>query len=138
MQWTGAPNIGEAPLPQRARGYWKARFGVQQERLERLLEAERAQLPPWLAVGFGSGIADWFALDTPGEWKAFLCVGAGVALVGVVLESGRSGGAMGWFALAAALGCGLVWTRSEWVAQPRLEHPIVTDVTGRVEAVDHL
>ena len=138
MQWTGAPNIGEAPLPQQARGYWKALFGVQLERLEKLLEAERAQLPPWLVVGFGSGIAAWFALDTPGEWKAFLCAGAGLALFGFVVGTGRSGRAVGWFAFAATLGCALIWTRSEWVAQPRLEHAIVTDAPGRVESVDHI
>ena len=39
MQWTSAPNIGEAPLPQRARGYWKTRFSALHEELERLLEA---------------------------------------------------------------------------------------------------
>jgi len=138
MQWTGAPNIGEAPLPQQARGYWKALFGVTQERLERLLEAEREQLPPWLAVGFGSGIAAWFALGTPGEWKAFLCVAAGLALFGFILGNGRLGRAIGWFALAATIGCALVWARSEWVAQPRLDRPIVTDVAGMIETVDHL
>jgi len=138
MQWTGAPNIGEAPLPQQARGYWKALFGVTQERLERLLEAEREQLPPWLAVGFGSGIAAWFALGTPGEWKAFLCVAAGLALFGFILGNGRLGRAIGSFALAATIGCALVWARSEWVAQPRLDRPIVTDVSGVIETVDHL
>src|SRR5437588_9557946 len=54
MQWTSAPNIGEAPLPQRARGYWKARFSAAREELEKVLEAERAQLPPWFVAGFGT------------------------------------------------------------------------------------
>src|SRR4051812_4229477 len=76
MQWTSAPNIGEAPLPQQARGYWRTRFSALHEELERLLEGERAQLPPWLAVGFASGIAGWFALGSPAEWAAFICVGA--------------------------------------------------------------
>ena len=67
MQWTSAPNIGEAPLPQRARGYWRTRFSAVEEVLEKLLEAERAQLPPWFVVGFGTGIAAWFALDTAAE-----------------------------------------------------------------------
>ena len=138
MQWTGAPNIGEAPLPQQARGYWKALFEVTQERLERLLEAEREQLPPWLAVGFGSGIASWFALDTPGEWKAFLCIAAGLAGFGFLFGNGRVGRAIGWFALAATLGCALVWARSEWVEQPRLDRPVVAEVMGTVESVDHL
>src|SRR3954449_2416571 len=85
MQWTSAPNIGEAPLPQRARSYWKTRFSALHEELERLLEAERAQLPPWFVVGFGSGIAAWFALDQRAHWAAFLFVAAGLSLAGFTL-----------------------------------------------------
>src|SRR5438309_4639591 len=116
MQWTSAPNIGEAPLPQRARGYWKTRFSALHEELEQLLEAERAQLPPWVVVGLGSGIAAWFALDAQNQWTAFLCISAALALVGFVLGRGRTGRALGWFALAATLGCALVWVRANWVA----------------------
>src|SRR5436305_3278810 len=112
MQWTSAPNIGEAPLPQRARSYWKTRFSAFHEGLERLLEAERAQLPPWFVVGFGSGIAAWFALGSEIEWKAFLCVAAAGALAGFILWPGRVGRSLGWFALAATLGCALAWARS--------------------------
>jgi competence protein ComEC len=138
MQWTSAPNIGEAPLPQRARGYWKAWFSAFREGLEKLLEAERAQLPPWLAVGFGSGIAAWFALGRPAQWQGFICVGAALALAGFALGKGRAGRALGWFALAATLGCALVWARSALVEQPRLSRPVVTQVAGRVETVDYL
>jgi hypothetical protein len=67
--------MGEAPLPQRARSYWKTRFSAFHEELEKLLEAERAQLPPWLVVGFGTGIAAWFALDVAQQWAAFLFLG---------------------------------------------------------------
>lgn len=138
MQWTSAPNIGEAPLPQRARGYWKARISAAGEGLEKLLEAERTQLPPWIVVGLGSGIASWFALDTVHEWQAFLCMGAALTLIGFGLGSGRAGRALGWFALAATIGCALVWARSAMVAQPRLERAVVTEVQGRVQAVDHI
>jgi len=138
MQWTSAPNIGGAPLPQRARGYWKARFSATGEGLEKLLEAERTQLPPWVVVGFGSGIAAWFALDEPRQWQAALCLGAALALAGFALGKGRAGRALGWFALAATLGCALVWARSALVEQPRLKRPAVTQVAGTVESVDHL
>jgi len=138
MQWTSAPNIGEAPLPQRARGYWKTRFSALHEGLERLLEIERAQLPPWFVVGFGSGIAAWFALDQRAHWASFLFVAAGLALAGFTLVRGRAGRALGWFALAATLGCALVWARSEWIAQPRLDRPVIVDLQGRVEAVELL
>jgi len=138
MQRTSAPNIGEAPLPQRARSEWKTRFSALHGELEQLLEAERAQLPPWVVVGFGGGIAAWFALDTQSEWTAFLCLGAALALVGFTLVEGRAGRALGWFALAAAVGCALVWARSASVEQPRLSRPVVADVIGRVQSVDHL
>jgi competence protein ComEC len=114
------------------------RFSALHEELEKLLEAERAQLPPWFVVGFGSGIAAWFALGEPRQWGSFLCLAAAAAVAGLVLGAGRTGRAIGWFALAAALGCGLVWARGMWVEQPRLGRPVVTDVSGRVESVDHL
>jgi len=138
VQWTSAPNIAGAPLPQRARGYWKARIGTAYEGLERLLEAERAQLPPWLAVGLGSGVAAWFALDAPHSWAAFLLVAAACAVAGFGLLPGRSGRALGWFALAAGIGCALVWVRAEWVAAPRLDRPKVVELAGSVVQVDHL
>ena len=138
MQRTSAPNIGEAPLPQRARGLWKTRFPALHEGLEKFLEAERAQLPPWFVVGFGSGIAAWFALDKQVEWRAFLCLAAASCLVGLALGQGRAGRALAWFALAATIGCALVWARSAWVALPRIDRPKVVEFAGRVELVDHL
>jgi competence protein ComEC len=130
--------MGEAPLPQHARSYWKTRFSAIHGGLEKLLEAERAQLPPWFVVGFGSGIAAWFALGSRMGWEAFLCLAAALCLVGFALGKGRAGRAMGWFALAALAGCALIWARSAWVAEPRLDRPIVATVAGKVETVDHL
>ena len=138
MQWTSAPNIGEAPLPQRARGYWKKRFSAAVEGLEKLLEAERAQLPPWVVVGLGSGIGAWFALGEPRQWQAILCLFAALSLTGFAFGSGRFGRAVGWFALAATIGCALVWARSVAVEQPRLSRPTVAQLTGMVQSVDHL
>jgi competence protein ComEC len=130
--------MGEAPLPQRARSYWKARISAIGGGLEKLLEAERTQLPPWAVVGFGSGIAAWFALPGPTQWQAFLCFTAALAVTGFSLGSGRAGRALGWFALAAAVGCALVWTRSDLVEQPRLKRPVVAQISGTVRTVDHL
>nr|NUR36699.1 competence protein ComEC [Sphingomonas sp.] len=138
MQWTSAPNIGEAPLPQRARGYWKTWFSAGGGELEKLLERERAQLPPWLVVGFGSGIAAWFGLTEPWQWQAFLCVAAAASLIGFGLGAGRAGRALGWFAIAAALGCALVWVRASTVAAPRLTRPVIASIEADVGAVDPL
>jgi competence protein ComEC len=132
MQRTSAPNIAGAPLPQRARGYWKARISAVGEGLERFLEAERAQLPLWFVVGFGAGIAAWFSLDSPTAWAAFLCLAASAGVFGFTLGSGRSGRALGWLGLAATLGCGLIWARSIAVAQPRLAWPAVVELRGIV------
>ncbi|MGH6659158.1 MAG: ComEC/Rec2 family competence protein, partial [Sphingomicrobium sp.] len=133
-----APNIAGAPLPQRARGFWKARISAAVGAAEHSLEAERAQLPPWTVVGFCTGIAAWFALGQPRQWAAFGVIAAALALAGFLLVPGRIGRALGWFALAAALGCALVWGRSSWVAAPRLEWPQVVSISGRVELVDVL
>ena len=133
-----APNIAGAPLPQRARGFWKAYFDAARERAEAFLEKERAQLPPWFVVGFGAGIAAWFILDTAQHWAAFLCFSAGAALAGFVARGGRAERALAWFALALALGCALVWARAEWVAAPRLERPLVAAFEAEVERVEPL
>ena len=138
MQRTSAPNIGEAPLPQHARGYWKVRISALHERLERLLEAERAQLPPWVAVSFASGIGAWFALGGPIQWSAFLCLAAATGLAGFTLAPGRAGRALGWLGLTMALGCALVWLRAEQVAAPRLSRPVVASFDARVELVEAL
>ena len=138
MQWTSAPNIAGAPLPQRARGYWRAQFSAARERIEAFLEAERAQLPPWFVVGFGTGIAAWFALDTPMQWLALVALGGGGAIAGFALRGGCSERAAGWFALAMMLGCALVWARSAWVAAPRIVRPQIAAFEARIERVEPL
>ncbi len=138
MQWTSAPNIGEAPLPQRARSYWKTRISALHEEVERFLEAERAQLPLWAVVGLGAGIASWFILDGPTQWLAFLAFTSGAAIAGFMARGGRAERAAGWFALTLTLGCALVWARSERVAAPRLDRPVITSFEARVERAEPL
>ncbi len=131
-----APNIAGAPLPQRARGFGKARIGAAREALEGVLERERAQLPPWFVVGFGGGIAAWFLLDQAHEWAAFLCFAAATSVAAFLAHGGRAERALAWFSLAMALGCAAIWVRSEWVASPRLERPLVTSFDAVVERVE--
>ncbi|HET7709348.1 MAG TPA: ComEC/Rec2 family competence protein [Sphingomicrobium sp.] len=138
MQRTSAPNIAGAPVPQHARGYWKGRLSAIREDIERFLERERAQLPPWIAVGFGTGIATWFGLGRQEEWAAFLCLTTGLAIAGFGMGTGRLERALGWFALAMATGCALIWLRAGWVASPRLERPAVVTFEARVERVETL
>ena len=138
MQWTSAPNIAGAPLPQRARGYWKAWVRAGRERIEAFLETERAQLPPWLVVGFGTGIAGWFQLSEPRQWIALIAAAAGLSAIAFALRGGRTERAVAWFALAVALGCLLAWGRAEWVAMPRLQHSEVITFDSRVTKVEPL
>ncbi|WP_395623025.1 ComEC/Rec2 family competence protein [Sphingomonas daechungensis] len=134
----GAPNIGSAHLPQHARGYWKARFSASREEVEHFLERERGQLPLWLVASFGMGIAFWFALNGPREWLAVICLGAGAAVAGFSFGTGRLERAVGWVGLAAAIGCGLIWLRSEWAAAPRLDRPKVVTFEAVIAQVEQL
>lgn len=106
--------------------------------MESFLERERGQLPLWLVVGFGAGIASWFALDDSQAWLAIIFVGLGGAVGGFSFDGGRLERAIGWLGLALALGCGLIWLRSEWVAAPRLDRPKVATFVARVEQVEHI
>jgi len=69
-------------------------FSATGEGLEKLLEAERAQLPPWFVVAFGARIAAWIALHSPAEWKAFLCITTGLC-TGDALRPGGAGSPLG-------------------------------------------
>ena len=108
------------------------------EGVESFLEHERGQLPLWLVAGFGAGIASWFALDYAEGWLAVILIGCGAAIGGFSFDGGRLERAIGWLGLALALGCGLIWTRSEWVAAPRLDRPTVTSFVAEVERVEHI
>ena len=107
--------------------------------IERWLEAERDQLPLWLPVALGAGIAAWFLLPDARSWSV-----AGLALVAtglIALAVGRHGRlarAIGVGALTAALGLALVWWRAERVAAPVLAGPTVARFTGVVERVEPL
>jgi competence protein ComEC len=63
---------------------------------------------------------------------------AGAALMGFTAMTGRVGRALGWFALAIAAGCALVWVRAERATTPRIERPRVVQLTARVEKVETL
>jgi competence protein ComEC len=138
MDWVSAPNIEDAPLPPGARTAWFRRPERARHRIESFLEAERGQLPLWAVAAFGAGIALWFALPDPRQWAGLLSFAGGAALLGFTSVPGRAGRAMGWFALALAAGCALVWLRSERVAAQRIERPRIAEFSARVEKVEAL
>jgi competence protein ComEC len=108
-------------------------------RIEALLDAERDQLPLWLPVGLGLGIAAWFALPGSVAWIAFLLGCAALALAGPAFAPGtRLGKAVLLFAAAAALGCGLIWSKAERAAAPRIERARMAQFTATIETVQKL
>ncbi|WP_288411668.1 ComEC/Rec2 family competence protein [uncultured Sphingomonas sp.] len=107
--------------------------------MEALAEAERGQLPLWMPVALGSGIAIWFLLPGQGAWVAFLLLALSVALAGMVLPWGtRTARAVAGAGMLAMLGCALVWWRAERVAAPVLARPVVAAFEGVVERVEPL
>ncbi len=134
MDWVSAPIIEDAPLPPAS----AARIARLRASLEAFLEAERAQLPLWLVAAFAAGIAAWLWLPQPTAWGAFILLALGVAATGVALGAGRTGRLLAWGGLALALGTATIWWRSERVAAPRLERPMVVAFSARVEKVEPL
>jgi len=124
-----ARSIAEAPPP-------IAIFGRLVARIERQFEAERAQLPLWLPVGLMLGISAWFWLPDRPQWIAFLLLSCGLGLFFLAFGAPtRWGRALAWFAFASALGCSLVWWRTERAAAPRLERAQLMALTATVESL---
>jgi competence protein ComEC len=108
-------------------------------RLERLFEAERAQLPLWLPVGLMLGIAAWFWLPDRPQWSAFLLLAAGLGLGLLALAPGtRWGRALAIFGLAASLGCGLTWWKADQATAPRITRERLLEADAMIESVQTL
>lgn len=124
------------PRPLQTLAAWLARA---RHALEHGLEAERDQLPLWLPVALGGGIAAWFVLDHPMQWIAAMLALIGVALAAIAVgRGGRAGRAVALAAGLAALGLGLAWWRASYVAEPVLTRPAIILLTARVEGVETL
>ena len=85
MDWTSAPNTVDAPLEPARSSFLAQRISAVSGQIEQFLEAERAQLPLWFAVAFGTGIAAWLCLPGEREWAAFLALAIGLASAGLTL-----------------------------------------------------
>ena len=107
--------------------------------IERRLEAERDQIGLWVPVALGAGIALWLLLPDRTGWLAAMAMMAGIALAGMVVGAGRRfGRAVIVAGLAALIGMMAIWTRADWVAAPRIDRPVVAEVSGIVEAIERL
>ncbi len=136
MDWTSAPNTVDAPLEPAPPSFLHQRFSAVSGRVEQFLERERAQLPLWFAVAFGMGIAAWLWLPGEREWAAFLVLAIGLAPAGLTMGQARSGRVLLLGGMAMAAGCALIWWRSEMVATPRLDRPVVVSFEAIVQRVE--
>lgn len=70
-------------------------------------------------------------------WLAVVTSALGLGILALATLPGRrSGRAVGIFAIAVALGCGLVWFRAWQVEAPRLDRPRVVTIAGRVARIE--
>ncbi len=103
------------------------------------LESERGQLPLWLPVMLGVGVALWFALPLKSMWVAVILGGLAIALAGLsVGRQRRVGLALMLAGAALAGGCALVWVRSAVVAAPVIARPMVAQVSGEILKAEKL
>lgn len=106
-------------------------------RVEHWLEAERDQLPLWLPVALGSGIAAWFVFPSQEFWIGTICAGLALAALGPVFGwPRRLGQATAYAGLMLALGGALVWARAEMVRHTVLIRPVVTQLSGTILRVE--
>ncbi len=101
--------------------------------IEQWLEAERDQLPLWIPVSIGAGVAAWLVLRGPRQWAIASLAFAAVALAALAVgRHGRAARAIGIGAALVLVGLGLVWWRAERVAAPVLARPAVVMLQGTV------
>jgi competence protein ComEC len=136
MDWTSAPIIEDAPLEPAHRRFLSAKIGHFAGHVEAFLEQERAQLPLWFTASFGAGIAAWLWLPGTGQWLAFILIALGMTAVGPAVGSSWIGRALLFGGLAMAAGCALIWWRSDQVAAPRLDRPLITSFEASVDKVE--
>ncbi|MCJ8190078.1 ComEC/Rec2 family competence protein [Sphingomicrobium aestuariivivum] len=105
--------------------------------LERLLEAERAQLPLWIVTAFGAGVALWFVL--PGVEARSGAMLLGLGLAGLAARGqGRARRFLMAGLIASSLGCGWIWLRAEMVAHEVLDRVRIASFEAEVEKVEPL
>ena len=139
-----------AAPPRRSRGSGRLQIALRnwfsrwrrvgpRDAVERWLEAEREQLPLWLPVMLGVGVAGWFWLPHAWQWQALALGAIAVGLLALAAaRGGRAGVALGIAGLAIAAGVALAWSRGERVARPVLARPAVVSMRARVLRVDPL
>ena len=104
--------------------------------IEGFLAARPFERGPWLAVGFGVGIACWAVLPGPWQWAGLLAL-CGAAVAGGLLidaegDLGHLRAALIGMALMLAAGCTAIWVKSAFVGEPGIARAEVAWMQGRV------
>ena len=122
-------------------GPWRKRMDLASglSAIEKFLAQAEFARAPWLVVAFAAGIAAWFTLPTAGWWIGLLAACSIIAAAALLLlrEDGRYPflrQAIAALALAAGLGCGHVWLKSNLVGARPIERPQAAEVQGRILA----
>lgn len=102
---------------------------------EAWLERERHQLPLWLPVAFGLGIAAYFVLPWAGQRAAVAVAMAAVVVLGAA-AGGRTARVLVWGGVLVVLGLGVAQWRTADVAAAVLRDRYQGDVAGVVAAVE--
>ena len=96
-------------------------------------------MPLWLPVGLVAGVGAWFWLPSVESWWGFLAAMAAVAVAGLAFGGGgRAGRALALFAIAALLGCALIWLRAERAGGAAPTRPQVARFAARIVQVEPL
>ena len=112
-------NRGDSVSSIAAEGVQTGRAPRVRAALDAWLSAERHQLPLWVPVSLGVGIAAWFGQPWREQWQAVGLLFLAVSATGVAL-GGLAGRALMVAGLLAATGLGLAWHRADDVAHMRL------------------
>ena len=120
-------------------GHWPKldRLARLADALEQFLEDVGLDKGPWVAVGFGSGIALWFALANRWQWMAVIATGLGCALAALVLlradgRFARIRMCVAVMGLVLASGCACIWSKSAVVGTPAIAHMMAPQLNGLV------
>src|SRR3546814_812317 len=109
------------------------------KKLEYWLESERDNIPLWIPVGLGTGIAAWFSLSGPFAWMAWISASLAIAALSFLLPQGmRTGRIVLFVGILGATGCSLMWAKAALVSHPVLERPVFTQFIGRVMDMEPL
>ncbi len=105
--------------------------------IEAFLGSRPFERGPWLAVGFGVGIACWAVLPGPWHWAGFLALCGAAAAGGLLIDAegdlGHVRAALIGMALMLAAGCISIWAKSALVGEPGIARPEVVWLQGRVQ-----